>query len=29
VGAVLIMFGFFATVGDGLRYSITAPLFTF
>jgi putative oxidoreductase len=29
VGAILIMFGFFATVGEGLRYSITAPLFTF
>jgi putative oxidoreductase len=29
IGAILIMFGFFATVGDGLRYSITAPLFTF
>jgi putative oxidoreductase len=29
IGAVLIMFGFFATVGDGLRYSITGPLFTF
>lgn len=29
VGAVLTMFGFFAAVGEGLRYSITAPLFSF
>jgi uncharacterized membrane protein YphA (DoxX/SURF4 family) len=29
VGAALIMFGFFAAVGEELRYSITAPLFSF
>jgi putative oxidoreductase len=28
-GAVLMMFGLFATLGDGLRYTITPPLFSF
>lgn len=26
LGACLIMFGFFASVGDGLRFAITSPL---
>ncbi len=29
IGAWLIMFGTFATLGPALRYTITAPLFTF
>jgi uncharacterized membrane protein YphA (DoxX/SURF4 family) len=29
LGGVLMMFGFFASVGEGLRYAITAPLFSF
>lgn len=28
-GAVLMIFGLFATLGDGLRYTITPPLFSF
>jgi hypothetical protein len=29
LGAVLMMFGFFASAGEGLRYTITGPLFSF
>lgn len=29
LGAALVMFGFFAASGEGLRYTITGPLFTF
>jgi putative oxidoreductase len=29
LGGVLMMFGFFASAGEGLRYTITAPLFSF
>jgi putative oxidoreductase len=29
LGAAVALFGFFVSVGDGLRYSITAPLISF
>jgi putative oxidoreductase len=29
LGAVLVMFGFFVSAGEGLRYTITGPLFSF